>query len=145
LPPCRFAPRPYNRSVSRAAELVAEASPLLWKKCSHRQSNWLAATQARISGMRCAGSALRIFSLRFVQVSNEGDAIMNINIDGSRPPAAGRKMKDDAVVAYLSYALKDVRGLSPLGAHLLEMSIAVLNDDIRLANEANDNTSKVAS
>jgi hypothetical protein len=62
-----------------------------------------------------------------------------MNINGARPPAGDRKMKDDAIVAYLSYALKDVRGLSPLGAHLLEMSIAVLNDDIHSANEANDN------
>jgi hypothetical protein len=60
-----------------------------------------------------------------------------MNMDGTRPLAGGRKMTDGAIVAYLSYALKDVRGLSPLGAHLLEMSIAVLNDDIRSANETN--------
>jgi hypothetical protein len=35
------------------------------------------------------------------------------------------------IVAYLTYAMADVRKLSPLGAYLLEMSIAVLNGDVQ--------------
>jgi hypothetical protein len=46
---------------------------------------------------------------------------------------------DDEIIAYLSYALKDVRKISPLGAHLLEMSIAVLNEDIRTTDDGSGN------
>jgi hypothetical protein len=62
-------------------------------------------------------------------------------MEHKRPQRFGGSLEKhtEQIVAYLSYALKDVRGLSPLGAHLLEMSIAVLNDDIRSANETNDN------
>jgi hypothetical protein len=49
------------------------------------------------------------------------------------------------IIAYLSYALKDVRKLSPLGAHLLEMSIAVLNDDTHAANKSNNNAGAATS
>jgi hypothetical protein len=52
--------------------------------------------------------------------------------NGSAPKAPQQ------VIAFLTYALEDVRRLSPLGAYLLEMAIAVLNDDIH-ENEANDN------
>lgn len=46
------------------------------------------------------------------------------------------------VISFLAYALEDIRRLSPLSAHLLEMSIAVLNDDIH-EHEANDNSAAV--
>ena len=48
------------------------------------------------------------------------------------------------VLAYLSYAMAEVRKLSPLGAYLLEMSIAVLRDDVR-ETEANDNAEAVTN
>ena len=37
------------------------------------------------------------------------------------------------VVAYLSYALEDMRALSPTGAFLLEMSIVAINEDMNLS------------
>jgi hypothetical protein len=47
----------------------------------------------------------------------------------TRTLSNGHRHIEKDIIAYLSYALKDVRKLSPLGAHLLEMSIAVLNDE----------------
>jgi hypothetical protein len=35
----------------------------------------------------------------------------------------------DLVVAYLSYALEDVRALSEAGSHLLQMTIATINEE----------------
>jgi hypothetical protein len=43
-----------------------------------------------------------------------------------------RQAKAHQVVAYLFYALDDVRALSPTGAFLLEMSIVALNEDMHL-------------
>lgn len=44
---------------------------------------------------------------------------------------ASRNSKARQIVAYLSYALEDVRTLSPTSSYLLEMSIAAINDDLR--------------
>jgi hypothetical protein len=41
--------------------------------------------------------------------------------------------KAQQVVAYLSYALEDMRALSPTGAFLLEMSIVAINEDMNLS------------
>ena len=35
----------------------------------------------------------------------------------------------DLIVAYLSYAIDDVRALSEVGSHFLQMTIASLTDD----------------
>jgi hypothetical protein len=35
----------------------------------------------------------------------------------------------DLVVAYLSYAIEDVRALSEAGSHLLQMTIATINEE----------------
>ena len=35
----------------------------------------------------------------------------------------------DLVVAYLSYALEDVRALSEVGSHLLQMTIATITEE----------------
>ena len=35
----------------------------------------------------------------------------------------------ELVVAYLSYALEDVRALSEAGSHLLQMTIATINEE----------------
>jgi len=35
----------------------------------------------------------------------------------------------ELIVAYLSYALDDVRALSEVGSHFLQMTIASLNDE----------------
>jgi hypothetical protein len=63
----------------------------------------------------------------------------------TRTLSNGHRHSEKEIIAYLSYALKDVRKLSPLGAHLLEMSIAVLNDDTRAANKSNNNAGAAAS
>lgn len=46
-----------------------------------------------------------------------------------------RKAKAREVVAYLSYAMQDVSKLSMTSAHLLEMSLAALNEEIGLSAE----------
>lgn len=43
-------------------------------------------------------------------------------------PAAADAKQRELVVAYLSYALDDVRALSPVGLRLLEMTIASLTE-----------------
>lgn len=36
----------------------------------------------------------------------------------------------ELIIAYLSYALDDVRALSEVGLHLLQLAIATINDDV---------------
>jgi len=38
----------------------------------------------------------------------------------------------EQIVAYLSYALEDVRSLSEAGSHLLQMTIATITEESRL-------------
>lgn len=38
----------------------------------------------------------------------------------------------ELVVAYLSYALEDVRALSPMGSHFLQMTIASIAEETSL-------------
>ena len=40
-----------------------------------------------------------------------------------------RQRERDMVIAYLSYALEDVRALSDIGTQLLQMTIESLSDD----------------
>lgn len=40
----------------------------------------------------------------------------------------------ELIVAYLSYALDDVRAVSDIGLHLLQMTIAALRKDAAVAN-----------
>ena len=40
----------------------------------------------------------------------------------------------ELIVAYLSYALDDVRAVSDIGLHLLQMTIAALRKDAAAAN-----------
>ena len=42
----------------------------------------------------------------------------------------------ELIVAYLSYALDDVRALSEVGSHLLQMTIATLNEEMAAGNSA---------
>ena len=49
--------------------------------------------------------------------------------------AAKRRAKAQQLVAYLSYAVEDVRQLSPTSTHLLEMTIVAINDDVKLPHE----------
>jgi alkylhydroperoxidase/carboxymuconolactone decarboxylase family protein YurZ len=42
----------------------------------------------------------------------------------------------ELIVAYLSYALDDVRVLSEVGSHLLQMTIATLNEEMAAVNSA---------
>lgn len=42
----------------------------------------------------------------------------------------------ELIVAYLSYALDDVRALSEVGSHFLQMTIATLTDEASLENLA---------
>ena len=46
-----------------------------------------------------------------------------------------RKAKAREIVAYLSYAMQDVSKLSTTSAHLLEMSLAALSEEIGLSAE----------
>jgi hypothetical protein len=49
---------------------------------------------------------------------------------------ARAKMRHDKareLVAYLSYAVEDLRQVSPASTHLLEMSIAAINEDLSLS------------
>jgi hypothetical protein len=62
----------------------------------------------------------------------------------TQPPPDGNMANQRDILAYLSKALMGVRELSPFGARYLEISIAVLNDDIRAANEAADNSKTTA-
>jgi hypothetical protein len=48
------------------------------------------------------------------------------------PPDPARQAKAGQAVAYLSYALGDVRALSPTGAFLLEMAIVAIKEDTNL-------------
>ncbi|MES1148658.1 MAG: hypothetical protein ABUL53_05690 [Bradyrhizobium guangdongense] len=50
------------------------------------------------------------------------------NLPASESVAA-RKAKARNIVAYLSYALAEVRALSPTAAYLLEMSINAIGED----------------
>jgi len=36
----------------------------------------------------------------------------------------------ELIIAYLSYALDDVRALSEVGLHLLQLAIATINDEV---------------
>jgi hypothetical protein len=36
----------------------------------------------------------------------------------------------ELIIAYLSYALDDIRALSEIGLHLLQLAIATINDDV---------------
>ena len=54
-----------------------------------------------------------------------------INVGPVIDPA--QQAKAHEIVAYLSYALQDVRGFSGTGTFLLEMSIVALNDDMDLS------------
>lgn len=47
--------------------------------------------------------------------------------------ASARQAKAQQVVAYLSYALEDMRALSPTGTFLLEMSLVAVNEDMNLS------------
>jgi len=47
--------------------------------------------------------------------------------------ATERKAKARELVAFLSYAMQDVSKLSTTSAHLLEMSLAALSEEIGLA------------
>jgi hypothetical protein len=49
--------------------------------------------------------------------------------------AAKRRAKARQLVAYLAYVVEDVRVLSPTSSHLLEMSIAAINEDMDLPHE----------
>jgi len=49
--------------------------------------------------------------------------------------ASKRRAKARQMVAYLAYVVEDVRALSPTGSHLLEMSIAAINEDMNLPYE----------
>jgi hypothetical protein len=42
----------------------------------------------------------------------------------------------DLVIAYLSYAIEDVRALSEAGSHLLQMTIATINEEASLDTPA---------
>jgi hypothetical protein len=42
----------------------------------------------------------------------------------------------ELIVAYLSYALDDVRALSEVGSHLLQMTISTLNEETAAGNSA---------
>jgi hypothetical protein len=50
-------------------------------------------------------------------------AIINLDRDAERKASISR------LVAYLSYALDEVRALSPISSYLLEMSIAAIKED----------------
>jgi len=50
---------------------------------------------------------------------NQSKTIRNISPNESR----------EVIIAYLSYALKDVRALSEQSLHFLELSIAALSED----------------
>ena len=49
----------------------------------------------------------------------------NVNTDGR-----------DLIVAYLSYALDDVRALSVTGSHLLELTIATISEEAAVGNSS---------
>ena len=46
-----------------------------------------------------------------------------------------RRDKARELVAYLSYAVEDLRVVSPTSSQLLEMSIAAINEDVDLPHE----------
>jgi hypothetical protein len=46
-----------------------------------------------------------------------------------------RRSKARELVAYLSYAVEDLRRVSPASSHLLEMSIAAINEDMHLPQQ----------
>lgn len=45
-----------------------------------------------------------------------------------------RRVKAQELIAYLAYAVEDVRAVSPTSSHLLEMSIAAINEDMDLSH-----------
>ena len=53
-----------------------------------------------------------------------------------RLDATARRAKAQQLVAYLSYAVDDVRQISPMSSHLLEITITAIKDDLNLL--AND-------
>jgi hypothetical protein len=50
-------------------------------------------------------------------------------LHGEKESKALSPRQRDLVVAYLSYALKDVRALSEAGSHLLQMTIATITEE----------------
>jgi hypothetical protein len=50
-------------------------------------------------------------------------------LQNERDGKASNPRERDLIVAYLSYALADVRALSAVGSQLLEMTIATLADE----------------
>ena len=50
-------------------------------------------------------------------------------LHGEKESKALSPRQRDLVVAYLSYALEDVRALSEAGSHLLQMTIATINEE----------------
>lgn len=64
---------------------------------------------------------------------NDEDAAMTANEDAPKLKMNSRQVNARQIVAYLSYALDDVRSLSPATLYLLELTIASLNEDINRA------------
>jgi hypothetical protein len=52
---------------------------------------------------------------------------MNESKNERKPSAPHQR---ELIIAYLSYALDDVRALSEVGLHLLQLAIATINDDV---------------
>jgi len=50
-------------------------------------------------------------------------------LHGEKESKALSPRQRDLVIAYLSYALEDVRALSEAGSHLLQMTIATINEE----------------
>jgi hypothetical protein len=61
--------------------------------------------------------------------SKEGDRNMAIKTVDREEIRRGKARE---LVAYLSYAVEDLRQVSPASSHLLEMSIAAINEDMQL-------------
>ena len=50
-------------------------------------------------------------------------------LHGEKESKALSPRQRDLVIAYLSYALEDVRALSEAGSHLLQMTIATITEE----------------
>jgi hypothetical protein len=50
-------------------------------------------------------------------------------LHGEKESKALSPRQRDLVIAYLSYAIEDVRALSEAGSHLLQMTIATINEE----------------
>jgi hypothetical protein len=51
-------------------------------------------------------------------------------LDGEKDDKAINPRQRDMIVAYLSYALEDVRAINKMGSQFLEMAIASLTEDL---------------